>query len=47
MTNGQLLRRARLYFDVHGYVPYDIASQLMQRGYIVADLERKWAGDRD
>ena len=43
MSDSQLLRHARMYFDVHGFIAADIASKLIARGYDVAGLERKWA----
>lgn len=46
MTNEELLRRARQYFEVHGYLPYDIGIKLIERGYDAQGLERSWTQGR-
>lgn len=47
MTNDQLLRRARIYYELHGFLPCDIILQLVDRGYDAQALERKWTGGDD
>jgi hypothetical protein len=42
LSNEQLLRRARSFFDIHGFIPFDLAAQLIARGYDVQGIERKW-----
>lgn len=46
MSNSELLRYARMYFDVHGCLAADIVVQLIARGYDATGLERQWASAR-
>jgi hypothetical protein len=47
MTNEKLLMAAHAIFNSLGYLPLDVAADLMLAGFIVDELEARWEREKN